>query len=585
MQFQDPAVFVPQALAAGWNFTTTWAPPKLPASPGFYPDPYAIEPVVRVDTDNATRLYGAANPAFPVTGSYGGPAVYVFGPSGDSVNLTGSLVSPATVASPVGSYAIRGVDAGVTSALGVTYRLVASTTGNPALSPALSVSPAPLTVTANNQTKTYGNAFTFLGTEFTTAGLLNSDTVASTTLSSLAAPATAAVGSYGITASAATGTGLSNYTITYAPGSFAVTPAPLVITPSNQSKVYGNAFTFVGNEFTSSGLRNADTVASVALSSAGAPATAGEGSYGIAASGAAGTGLSNYTITYGFGIFAVTPAPLTIRANDQTKTLGTTLTFAGTEFTATGLRNADTVSSAALSSTGAPAPAPVGLYAITVGSAIGSGLGNYAITYQPGTLNIPDSPAQPRSSGGPGNPVINLPVTTVTLPTYPDTLPTFPGGSSGGGPTIGVPPFNTPSGSATVTLRAVEKASTDLEQAAAGCEGGGQDRRKNLREYTGCLSNALDSFAKAIDGPNLDLPRPLRGVSAVIREAARKVRVARSFEEARSAVRTAVAEVRKAIALIRADDPAVASAQVQQGDRIANALGSVETRLARAVGL
>ena len=71
----------------------------------------------------------------------------------------------------------------------------------------------------------------------------------------------------------------------------------------------------------------------------------------------------------------------------------------------------------------------------------------------------------------------------------------------------------------------------------------------------------------------------------MIREAARKVRVARSFEEARSAVRTAVAEVRKAIALIRADDPSVASAQVQQGDRIANALGSVETRLARAVGL
>ena len=444
---------------------------------------------------------------------------------------------------------------------------------------------APLTVTASNQTKVYGNAFTFLGTEFTTAGLRNSDTVTSAALSSLAAPATATVGSYGITASSAAGTGLSNYTITYAPGSFAVTPAPLVITPSNQSKVYGNSFTFIGTEFSASGLRNADTVASVALSSSGAPATAAIGSYGIASSGAAGSGLSNYSIAYGAGSFAVTPAPLTIHANDQTKTLGTTLTFAGTEFTATGLRNADTVNSAALASAGAPATAPVGLYAITVGGAVGSGLGNYAVTYQPGTLSIPASPALLRSSGGPGNPVINLPVTTVTLPTYPDTLPTFPGGSSGGGPTIGVPPFNTPSGSATVTLGAVERASNDLEQAAAGCEGGGQDRRKNLREYTGCLSDALESFAKELDGLALDLPRPLRGVAAVIREAARKVRVARSFEEARSAVRTAVAEVRKAIALIRADDPSVASAQVQQGDRIANALGSVETRLARAVGL
>jgi hypothetical protein len=48
---------------------------------------------------------------------------------------------------------------------------------------------APLTVTASNQTKTYGNAFTFLGTEFTTAGLVNADTVTSATLASAGAPA------------------------------------------------------------------------------------------------------------------------------------------------------------------------------------------------------------------------------------------------------------------------------------------------------------------------------------------------------------------------------------------------------------
>jgi hypothetical protein len=57
------------------------------------------------------------------------------------------------------------------------------------------------------------------------------------------------------------------------------------------------------------------------------------------------------------------------------------------------------------------------------------------------------------------------------------------------------------------------------------------------------------------------------------------------MQEARAAVGAAVAEVRKAIALIRADDPAIGRLQLQQANRIASALGSVETRLSRATGL
>ena len=72
--------------------------------------------------------------------------------------------------------------------------------------------------------------------------------------------------------------------------------------------------------------------------------------------------------------------------------------------------------------------------------------------------------------------------------------------------------------------------------------------------------------------------------TAVIREAARAVQTG-TVAQARAVVRNAVAEVRKAIALIRADEPAVARLQVRQGNAIASALQSVETRLARAVGL
>jgi hypothetical protein len=77
----------------------------------------------------------------------------------------------------------------------------------------------------------------------------------------------------------------------------------------------------------------------------------------------------------------------------------------------------------------------------------------------------------------------------------------------------------------------------------------------------------------------------MQGVSAIIRQAARDVRAAKTVQEARVAVGKALTEVRKAIALIRADDPTIGRLQLQQGNRIASALGSVELKLSRAGGL
>ena len=48
---------------------------------------------------------------------------------------------------------------------------------------------------------------------------------------------------------------------------------------------------------------------------------------------AVGTGLGNYTISYVNGSLTVDPAALTITADSTSKTYGQTVTFAGTEFT------------------------------------------------------------------------------------------------------------------------------------------------------------------------------------------------------------------------------------------------------------
>ena len=99
----------------------------------------------------------------------------------------------------------------------------------------------------------------------------------------------------------------------------------------------------------------------------------------------------------------------------------------------------------------------------------------------------------------------------------------------------------------------------------------------------------------------------LRGVSATIEQASREIAEARdtavrrlatartegertqirreAAAQARAAIETATVEIRKSIALIRADEPQVARLQVEQGNAITAALEMVGSDLERVVGL
>src|SRR5204863_417527 len=114
----------------------------------------------------------------------------------------------------------------------------------------LTVDQKGLDITANNRNKTYGATVTFAGTEFTTGAgqLVNGDTVTSVTLTSAGAAATAAVSGspYTITPSAAVGTGLGNYAISYNNASIGLTvnAKGLTITAANKNKTYGETVVF-----------------------------------------------------------------------------------------------------------------------------------------------------------------------------------------------------------------------------------------------------------------------------------------------------------------------------------------------------
>ena len=164
-----------------------------------------------------------------------------------------------------------------------------------------------LTVTANNASKTYGQTVTFLGTEFTTSGLVGGDTVTKVTLNSTGsvAAATVTVVPYTIIASApVVGTGLGNYSISYSNGLLTVTQASLTVTATNASRSFCAPNPTFGGILT--GVQNGDNI----TASFGCLATNGSpvGMYDIVPSLSDPAGkLRNYSVTSVKGVLTIMP--------------------------------------------------------------------------------------------------------------------------------------------------------------------------------------------------------------------------------------------------------------------------------------
>jgi filamentous hemagglutinin family protein len=215
----------------------------------------------------------------------------------------------------------------------------------------LNVTQAPITLLAGNLTRVYGDANPSTDTVTLTSGTLyNGNAVGNATVATTAISSTAAGQTVNLTPSAVvfTNGSASNYNITYANGSLSINQANLTITANNTSKIYGQTLGFTGTEFTSTALKNSETLTSANLTSAGATATAavnGGTNYTIAinnATGANGFVASNYNITYANGNLTVNPAPLGIAATGTYS--GTTLVNPSS-YTLTGLVNGETVNS------------------------------------------------------------------------------------------------------------------------------------------------------------------------------------------------------------------------------------------------
>jgi len=318
-----------------------------------------------ITADNQNSTYGSALPT--LTASYGG---FVNGDNAASLTTAPTISTSATSASPSGIYTITAsgaVDANYT----ISY--VAGT---------LSINQAALTITADNQTSTYGSALPVLTASY--SGFVNGDNAGSlTTAPTIITTATASspAGTYAVTVS---GVVDDNYTISYVPGILTIGKANLTITADNKSIAHGAAIPTLTASY--SGFVNGDNVGSLTTAptlSTAATSASPAGSYAITASGAAD---ANYNINYVAGTLAIGKALLTITVNNQTSVYGSALPTLTLSYS--GFVNGDNAASLATQptiSTTATSASPAGTYALTASGAVDP---NYAISYTPGTLTI-----------------------------------------------------------------------------------------------------------------------------------------------------------------------------------------------------
>jgi hypothetical protein len=327
----------------------------------------SVTPVPLVISGNSTsRQYGQTNSVFGGAGSG-----FVNGDSLSTLSGQLSCLTSAAASTPAGTYSI---DCSSSTLSSPNY-IISYVPGT------LTITPVPLTLTANNQSKVYGAALPTFG--FSPSGFVNGDTSASlTTPPMLSTTATAAsvVGSYPITIGGAVD---PNYSITYVAGTLAVTPVLLTVTANNASRLYGAA----DPSFTASysGFVGTDTSAllSGTLSCASTDTVASlVGTYAINCSGLSSP---NYLVHYAPGSLTIKPAPLMVTAGNAQRVYGAANpVFTGT---ITGIQNADSIG--ATYTTTATTASFVGTHAIMPTLVDPSGkLGNYTVTLINGTLTI-----------------------------------------------------------------------------------------------------------------------------------------------------------------------------------------------------
>lgn len=350
----------------------------------FNPGTLTINPTpVTLTLGNTSMVYGNALPNFltaaTLSGAYNGDTVATAFPSA-------VFSTAASSTADAGSYA-------VTAASGFhnpNYLLTLGSLG------ALTITKAPLVINANNASRIYGDANPAFSIASIT-GWKNGDTLASIPGLQLTSSATAGsnVGGYAIvpTGSAA------NYEFVAGSGTLAVNKAPVDVWLNAASRYYGDADPLFTATY--QGLKNGETELPGLNPGSNTNQYTPVGSYVITAGGS--TVFQNYLPTFYAGVLTVAPRPLLVTANDASRTYGANNPLLGA--TVSGATSWDAAQAATFwaAETSATQRSDAGSYTITptlnpYGDNRFDNLGNYAVSFAPGTLTINRALAQIRAN-------------------------------------------------------------------------------------------------------------------------------------------------------------------------------------------
>jgi len=329
---------------------------------------------ILVTANALSRVYGDANPALTYT--VGGLGLV----NGDT--LSGALATGATTTSGVGAYGITQGSLAASSNYALTFA-----------GADLTVTPRPVSVTANALSRIYGDANPTL--TWTASGLVNGDTLSGALATT--ATATSNVGTYAITQGTL---GNANYTLSYTGANLTVTPRAASVTATGFSRVYGDANPTL--HYLVTGLVNSDTLSGSLATTA--TAASNVGTYAITLGSLAN---ANYTLSYTGADITVTARPITLTANALSRVYGDanpTLTYT---VGGQGLVNGDTLTGAL--ATTATTASGVGTYGITQGTLAASS--NYALTFTGANLTVTARPISVTANAlsrvfGDGNPTL-----------------------------------------------------------------------------------------------------------------------------------------------------------------------------------
>ena len=320
------------------------------SNPGYFTDKNKKN--VTITAKSCSREYGEANPTFE------------YSVEGATLSGEPTITCEATATSPVGTYPIvityTAEDA---SKMNLTY-----------VDGALTITKAPLTITAKSYTIIQGEPIPTFEVEYT--GFKNNETNTVFTTKptvSTKAKSDTIPGNYDIVVSGAVA---ANYEMKYVNGTLTITD-DVTVTAKSYSRVYGDANpTF---EFTSVGA----TLGGTPIITCEATATSPVGTYDIVI---AKGSISNSNVTYVNGTLTITKAPLTITAKSCTIKQGKTLPEFELEYSGLKNKETDTVfTKKPTVSTVATSNSEPGTYDITVSGAEAK---NYEMKYVNGTLTI-----------------------------------------------------------------------------------------------------------------------------------------------------------------------------------------------------